>query len=67
LTWEDESDSGSFQFTCLGLAAFFFFIPFRYVAAGLIFVSLRHPWVQKPPVPSYKLAMARAIAPPPAA
>ena len=67
LTWEDESDSGSFQFTCLGLAVFFFFIPFRYVAAGLIFVSLRHPWVQKPPVPSYKLAMARAIAPPPAA
>lgn len=63
LSWDDEGDSARFQTMLLGAAVGFLFIPFRFVAAVILFACLRHPWVMKPPVPPYKIAIARAIAP----
>jgi len=51
----------------LGAAVGFIFVPFRVVLAALIFVCLRHPWAAKIPLPPYKVALAKAIAPAPAA
>ena len=67
LTWEDEGQSSKYQTMLLGAAAGFVFVPFRFVLAALIFVCLRHPWVAKIPLPPYKVALAKAIAPAPAA
>lgn len=64
LTWEDESESAKYQTLFLGAAVGFLFIPFRFVAAAILFVCLRHPWAAKPPLPPYKVALARrSIAP----
>ena len=67
LTWEDEGQSSKYQTMLLGAAAGFVFVPFRFVLAALIFVCLRHPWAAKIPLPPYKVALAKAIAPAPAA
>ena len=62
LTWEDEHASQQYQFGLLAAAIMFLFVPFRFIAAAALFLSLRHPWAKKPPVPPYKIALARAIA-----
>lgn len=67
ITWDDEGDSAKFQILLWGATVGFLFIPFRFIAAAVLFVCLRHPWVMKSPLPPYKVAIARAITPAPAA
>ena len=62
LTWEDEHASQQYQYGLLAAAIMFVFVPFRFIAAAVLFLSLRHPWAKKPPVPPYKIALSRAIA-----
>jgi len=64
LTWEEENVSQQYQYGLIGVALMFVFIPFRFVAAAALFLSLRHPWAKKPPVPPYKIALSRALASP---
>jgi hypothetical protein len=62
LTWEDEHASQQYQYGLLAAAIMFVFVPFRFIAAAVLFLCLRHPWAKKPPVPPYKIALSRAIA-----